>query len=180
MNKLFILLSILIFSSGLFATSNDRIRIFASGCISGKVKNSNIDHTTKGDFRLAYAFGIEQETLKENYIKGVGFRFVVPPKVDNATYNYENSEVEEDLDMLINASIYWYHKVMIPFNQDSGFYLKFKYGSGFAYFIHLGVGGGFQIADHFTIEAEYNYHMSTIILATSSTSYLGINLGYSF
>jgi len=143
------------------------------------VSNYSIEGDVSADFPFAVAVGLEHETIKpDKSPKGWGMRMVVPSKVENVEATYEDSK--ENFGMLFNFSLYKFYKGMIPITKQSAVYLKFKFGTGLSYIAHLGIGGGFEIYDRFTLEAEYNYHLTTIFIAGLYTEYLCLNLGYSF
>lgn len=179
MNKFSALLLILLVSVGLYSDTNNKFRIFTSGCLIGNVGNSTLDGSVSGDFPFAVACGFEREKIiKGRSPKGWGVRLVVPPKMENIEATYEDSK--ENFGMLFNVSIYRFHKGMLPITKQSAMFIKFKYGTGLSYLAHLGFGSGIELYDCFTLEAEYNVHLTTILLASIYTNYLAVNLGYSF
>ena len=179
MKKMSLLIIVLGFTCSLFGSTVYKLRLFTSGCTNGNVGNYTMDGSVSGTFPFAVAVGLEHETIKPNKIpKGWGLRLVVPPKMKDIEATYEDSK--DNFGMQFNVSLYRFYKGMIPINKESALYFKFKFGTGLSYLIHLGLGGGLEIYDRFTLEAEYNYHLTTILIAGIYSGYLGINLGYSF
>lgn len=179
MKKISLFIIFICFTCSLLGSPIYKLRLFTSGCANGNVGNYTLDGSVSGTFPFAFALGLEHEKIKQNKApKGWGLRIVVPPKLEAIKATYEDSK--KNFGMQFNLSLYRYYKGMIQLSQQSAAYIKFKFGTGLSYIIHLGLGGGLEIYDRFTLEAEYNYHLTTILLAGIYTGYLGINLGYSF